>query len=1250
MTDSTLATLEALSNFAPIVDSDTAAIIKADTPIYGLSELSSGVTDIIGKTALQEALAGKEVDLKEAALYSALGGLFGGVTEGLGDVFAAEKADKYRKTLAALQTGDESNSEGLAPGLFGRARDTIELFRQKQKDELNQRAAKINDEVLTDRLKGDEELKRDLQKSLFDAALDDPAKVKLFLQEHPRVKSEIFNEPVSKRAEEKPSGVPLDVASGGVKSAPETITAKPVSGGNRLEQLINEYQSVPEARSALREEQKAEKDLQIANVKDFDKYLIDKRDEISQAKSQVQDLASTLSITGETGGITGEETARGAKLQFQRFFGSDEAANRIAARGDLQSQAVIAASQIKRLFKDSQQSGKEFENYLAAVPGLDKTDDTNKRLLDRMARGVDAGEERLRFLEKAKADGYSLADGLAAYEELESKLPLFIREGSDLAINPLRAGIDIGEISISDVKGFNPQNIQKKKEVVAAREPTEQVSEAGPSPDASTDYAAMARAALIGPARYGESALFGIPSRLVAGGKTIAGEVGEFFGGEEIPFRERAGKDLEEVRGSVDAAAKESPVISGVGDIAGIFGSPVNYLKPVQALYKTKGLVGVGARAAGTAGLSVAQDIGEGKTEDLGDKAVNAALFSAGVDALSGTLGKARKPAEKVFERLTGITAVDARRAAKGVAKKYVQEARQSFTRALGILKNEQGIRVRDLARSDEFVLGDLVDKSIKAIEKRNTEIDNIVAAADDAMARSGTAARLTTKQRAAAIDNAASVDKEAVAKEAAEITNSFGQRLLGKQVKLSDLQKEKKALNRTYKPGQSFQDAKTAVTDDFRTSIEKTVNNLVQQKKLPAVYADRIRKLNLEERDLMRLRDAYINKLPGAQAEDILSSIQRGGFTTGGASIQGARNVGSIAGEAGEKAAMAAAAIAYSKRIGRPISYVLSSGGAQEFINSPEFRNAATEAIKETSSSGGEPLDFRSSYKDEAKTDSDEGEEPITKSNILWKPASANDGKLVVLFPKAVGNITIRDAETGKVLDTGRSAGPSNGYGDTVRFNKPGSAFRNVVIEDGDGNELFVEDGSRRDENLASKRGLAQQKKTQKKTEAELPGIGSVVKMKDKNVDKNQEELIRQAAREEGISPKVLRALVQVESKGNPDAVGYETPETKRQGARAIGLGQLMPKTARAQAAKMGIEEPNLKDPVTNLKISANYLKELLDRFDGDLELALTAYHSGPTRVSALLKETGGDSLSDIINKLGPEGKKYAQKVLAKV
>jgi hypothetical protein len=121
---------------------------------------------------------------------------------------------------------------------------------------------------------------------------------------------------------------------------------------------------------------------------------------------------------------------------------------------------------------------------------------------------------------------------------------------------------------------------------------------------------------------------------------------------------------------------------------------------------------------------------------------------------------------------------------------------------------------------------------------------------------------------------------------------------------------------------------------------------------------------------------------------------------------------------------------------------------------------------------------------------------------------------------------------------------------------------------------------------------------------------------------------------------PRLVKAVIGVESAGNPKAVSK---------AGAQGLMQVMPATARDIAKELGIESYDLKDPETNQLFGTHYLKKMLDMFDGDLELALTAYNQGPARVKRLLKETGGSSLSDIIKRLGPDGRSYAKKVLGK-
>jgi soluble lytic murein transglycosylase-like protein len=90
-------------------------------------------------------------------------------------------------------------------------------------------------------------------------------------------------------------------------------------------------------------------------------------------------------------------------------------------------------------------------------------------------------------------------------------------------------------------------------------------------------------------------------------------------------------------------------------------------------------------------------------------------------------------------------------------------------------------------------------------------------------------------------------------------------------------------------------------------------------------------------------------------------------------------------------------------------------------------------------------------------------------------------------------------------------------------------------------------------------------------------------------------------AASKARISPDLLAALVHQES-------GWRAGV--RSGKGAIGLAQLMPGTAR----QLGVDP---LDPAANLIGGARYLRNMLDRFDGDLDLALAAYNAGPARVA---------------------------------
>lgn len=144
-----------------------------------------------------------------------------------------------------------------------------------------------------------------------------------------------------------------------------------------------------------------------------------------------------------------------------------------------------------------------------------------------------------------------------------------------------------------------------------------------------------------------------------------------------------------------------------------------------------------------------------------------------------------------------------------------------------------------------------------------------------------------------------------------------------------------------------------------------------------------------------------------------------------------------------------------------------------------------------------------------------------------------------------------------------------------------------------------------------------------------------------EKPMDANIEALIQSTAAETGIDSALMKAIVEQESSGNPEA---------KSSIGALGLMQLMPKTAEDLAKKLKLgTDYDLTDPYTNLKMGATYFKALLDKY-GDTELALTAYHSGPGRVDALLKSSGGSSLADILSDLGPVGKQYAAQVLGRI
>jgi len=138
-------------------------------------------------------------------------------------------------------------------------------------------------------------------------------------------------------------------------------------------------------------------------------------------------------------------------------------------------------------------------------------------------------------------------------------------------------------------------------------------------------------------------------------------------------------------------------------------------------------------------------------------------------------------------------------------------------------------------------------------------------------------------------------------------------------------------------------------------------------------------------------------------------------------------------------------------------------------------------------------------------------------------------------------------------------------------------------------------------------------------------------------------EDVIRQQASDKDLDPSLIAGVIYVESRFRD--------QTSHAGAK--GLMQLMPATADYIARKSGgtrFVPGDLADPQINISYGSWYLRYLLQRYNGNVALALAAYNAGEGKVDEWWREAADRGEKFVVAKHipFPETREYVKKVLS--
>lgn len=137
-------------------------------------------------------------------------------------------------------------------------------------------------------------------------------------------------------------------------------------------------------------------------------------------------------------------------------------------------------------------------------------------------------------------------------------------------------------------------------------------------------------------------------------------------------------------------------------------------------------------------------------------------------------------------------------------------------------------------------------------------------------------------------------------------------------------------------------------------------------------------------------------------------------------------------------------------------------------------------------------------------------------------------------------------------------------------------------------------------------------------------------------------EDTIVAAAKANGLPAWLVAGVIRQES-------AFDTRATSPVGAK--GLMQIMPATGSDMASRLGVRYPadGLYDPEFSIELGSAYLKQLIDGFDGNIELAVAGYNGGPNRIRRLWNEAGPTAeLDDFVENLYlEESRDYVKRIL---